>query len=38
MWGLPFDIREWTINVQRHPEQLRDALPVLMRKFQEQRK
>lgn len=34
MWGLPFDLRAWTLNVERHPEQLPAAMQALMRQFQ----
>jgi 4-amino-4-deoxy-L-arabinose transferase-like glycosyltransferase len=36
MWGMPFDLRAWTVNVQRHPEQLPVEMPLLMQKFQQQ--
>jgi Dolichyl-phosphate-mannose-protein mannosyltransferase len=34
MWGLPFDLRSWTINVERHPERLEVELKALMKQFQ----
>jgi Dolichyl-phosphate-mannose-protein mannosyltransferase len=36
MWGMPFDLRAWTVNVERHPERLPSELQVLMHKFQQQ--
>jgi len=37
MWGMPFDFREWAINVERHPERLIPEMHHLMEKFQQQR-
>jgi hypothetical protein len=34
MWGLPFDLRGWAVNVQRHPERLPSEMQDLMQKFQ----
>jgi Dolichyl-phosphate-mannose-protein mannosyltransferase len=34
MWGLPFDLRAWGLNIERHPEQLVPQLQVMMRQFQ----
>ena len=34
MWGLPFDMRSWTINVERHPERLDVEMKALMKQFQ----
>jgi len=36
MWGLPFDLRGWAINVERHPERLQVEMQTLIKKFQEQ--
>jgi hypothetical protein len=36
MWGMPFDLRAWAINVERHPEQLPVQMQTLMQKFQQQ--
>jgi Dolichyl-phosphate-mannose-protein mannosyltransferase len=36
MWGLPFDLRAWAINLQRHPERLPAEMQELMQKFQRQ--
>jgi hypothetical protein len=36
MWGLPFDLRGWAVNVQRHPERLPAEMQDLMQKFQRQ--
>ncbi|MBV9767005.1 MAG: glycosyltransferase family 39 protein [Acidobacteriaceae bacterium] len=35
MWGMPFDLRAWAINVERHPERLPSELKILMQKFQQ---
>ena len=34
MWGLPFDMRSWTINVERHQERLDVEMKALMKQFQ----
>jgi hypothetical protein len=36
MWGLPFDLRAWSVNVERHPERLTAEMQILMQKFQQQ--
>lgn len=36
MWGIPFDLRAWAINVERHPDRLPVEMQALMRKFQQQ--
>jgi hypothetical protein len=36
MWGMPFDLRTWAVNVERHPERLPGEMQVLMHKFQQQ--
>jgi len=36
MWGMPFDLRAWIVNVERHPEQLTDEMHAMMKKFQQQ--
>lgn len=36
MWGTPFDLRDWAINAERHPDNLRAEMQLLMKKFQEQ--
>ena len=36
--GMPVDLRALAINMERHPEQLRQEIPLLLRKLQEQRK
>lgn len=33
MWGMPVDLRSWAIDVDRHPEQLRPRLDILMKAF-----
>ena len=38
MWGMPFDMRGWTVNLERHPEQLPAAMKAQIEKFQEQAK
>jgi len=34
MWGVPFDMRGWAVNVERHPDQLSEQLQVLTKAFQ----
>ena len=36
MWGFPFDLRAWVVNVERHPERLPEEMQALMQKFREQ--
>jgi hypothetical protein len=36
MWGMPMDLRGWTVNVERHPERLPEEMRALMEKFQQQ--
>jgi hypothetical protein len=36
MWGMPFDLRAWAINVERHPDRLPVEMQALIQKFQEQ--
>jgi dolichyl-phosphate-mannose-protein mannosyltransferase len=36
MWGMPFDLRAWAINVERHPDRLPVEMQALMQKFQQQ--
>jgi hypothetical protein len=36
MWGLPFDLRAWAVDVERHPERLPPEMHDLMQKFQQQ--
>ncbi len=36
MWGIPFDLRAWAVNVERHPERLPIEMQILMQKFQQQ--
>jgi hypothetical protein len=36
MWGMPFDLRAWAVNVERHPERLPIEMQALMQKFQQQ--
>ncbi len=36
MWGAPFDMRNWAVNVERHPEQLIPEMQKLMDKFERQ--
>lgn len=38
MWGMPFDLRAWAVNVERHPEQLPLEMQALMQRFQQQSK
>ena len=38
MWGMPFDLRAWAVNVERHPERLPVEMQALMQKFQQQSK
>jgi hypothetical protein len=33
MWGMPFDIRSWCVNVERHPERLQAEMQAMMDKF-----
>jgi hypothetical protein len=35
MWEMPFDLRAWAINVERHPERLPVEMQSLMQKFQQ---
>jgi hypothetical protein len=36
MWGMPFDLRAWAVDVERHPERLPAQMQTLMQKFQQQ--
>jgi hypothetical protein len=36
MWGMPFDMRAWTINLERHPEQLPAAMKAQMESYQQE--
>jgi hypothetical protein len=36
MWGMPFDLRGWMVNVERHPERLTVEMQVLIKKFEQQ--
>jgi Dolichyl-phosphate-mannose-protein mannosyltransferase len=36
MWGMPLDLRAWSVNAERHPEHLPAEMQALMQKFQEQ--
>jgi hypothetical protein len=36
MWGFPFDLRAWVIDVERHHERLPAETQALMQKFQDQ--
>jgi hypothetical protein len=36
MWGMPFDLRAWAVNVERHPERFPVEMQNLMQKFQQQ--
>jgi len=36
MWGMPFDMRAFTINLERHPEQLPAAIKAQIEKFQQE--
>ena len=36
MWGMPFDARNWVVNVERHPERLIPEMHVLMDEFARQ--
>ena len=38
MWGMPLDLRAWTVNVERHPDRLPAEMHALMQKFQQQSK
>jgi Dolichyl-phosphate-mannose-protein mannosyltransferase len=38
MWGVPFDIRTFAIDVERHPDTLPAALQTMMRQFQPPKK
>ncbi|MGA8598975.1 MAG: glycosyltransferase family 39 protein [Bryobacteraceae bacterium] len=38
MWGFPFDLRAWTVNVERHPERMPVEMQALMQRFQQQSK
>ena len=35
MWGIPFDLRAWILNVERNPATLPEALQSMMRRFQQ---
>jgi hypothetical protein len=35
MWGVPFDLRAFAIDVERHPDTLPAALGAMMRRFQQ---
>lgn len=36
MWGVPFDLRGWTLHAERHPEQLPALMQAMMQSFQQQ--
>jgi hypothetical protein len=36
MWGLPFDMRNWAVNVERHPHRLIPEMHEVMDKFEQQ--
>ena len=36
MWGMPFNLRDWAVNVERHPERLIPEMHDMMEKFQRQ--
>ena len=36
IFGMPFDLRAWAVNVERHPERLPAEMQSLMRRFQQQ--
>ncbi len=36
LFGIPFDLRTWVVQVERHPERLAAEMQDLMQKFQEQ--
>ena len=36
IFGLPFDLRAWAVNIERHPERLPAEMQALMQKFQQQ--
>jgi hypothetical protein len=36
MWEMPFDLRAWAVDVERHPERLPAQMQTLMQKFQQQ--
>ena len=35
MWGIPMDLRAFSVNLERHPEQTEAQLRLMMQKFQE---
>lgn len=35
MWGMPFDMRNWAVEVERHPERLIPEMRELMDKFEQ---
>jgi hypothetical protein len=36
IFGMPFDLRAWAVNVERHPERLPAEMQSLMQRFQQQ--
>ncbi len=36
LWGMPFDMRAWIVNLERHPEQLPAEMQAMMEKYQQQ--
>jgi Dolichyl-phosphate-mannose-protein mannosyltransferase len=36
MWGMPVNLRDWSVNVERHPERLPVEMQALIKKFQRQ--
>lgn len=36
MWGMPFDVRNWAVNEERHPERLVSDMHAMMEKFQKE--
>jgi len=36
MWGMPMDLRSWTVNLERHPEQLPAAMQAMIAKYQQE--
>jgi hypothetical protein len=36
LWGMPFDLRSFAVNVERHPERLSTEMQELVQQFQQQ--
>lgn len=38
MWGMPFDLRAWAVDIERHPENLPAAMQAMLARFEQQQK